>query len=173
MKKLFGISATLLVLVLACYASTKLRDVTLVNSTVNSTTIGATVPSTGVFSTLTVSSFTGNKCLHTDGSGFEVEAAGNCTGVHQFAVAPTCGALPAVAWGTCNTTLGWPVAFANTSYSVACSVINAHATGGGNSAKVLLNSVTKTTTTATIYIANSGSDADLVFDEIDCVADHT
>lgn len=167
-KKILALSLCLVFMVVACWASyTKLQSVAIQNSIINSTTIGATTPSTGRFSSLGVSTFAGNKCIFSDGSGNLQEADGNCSGQWQVSSATGC-TTGGVAWNTCQTTVTWPVAFADTNYIVTCQGIGAT---GGFPSKIFINSVALLAASVHVTTSDGGSDNDR-FQNIHCIAYH-
>ncbi len=72
-KKIFSLSFICVVLVIAALALTTIQKAHIINSQIDSTTIGASVPSTGNFNNLHLSTAVGNRVLVTDPSGNVVE----------------------------------------------------------------------------------------------------
>lgn len=95
---------------LAFAATTKLNKVAIQNSTVDSTTIGATTPSSVV-----VTTFQANTSMLSTGTAFKHTRGTTCT---------TAASLNA----SCATTVSWPGSnFADTNYTYGCNV---ESTGG-------------------------------------------
>src|SRR5712672_246814 len=109
MKKIFKIVFFLLVTVMAMYGFGKFTGANIVNSVINSTTIGATTPSTVVATTLTSStSAQFNVSVLNTGTGFKHVRQSSCT---------TNSTLNSI----CNTTVTWPTpAFADANYTAVC-----------------------------------------------------
>src|SRR6185312_13629689 len=111
MKKVFRIVFFLLVTVMAMYGFAKFTGAAIVNSTINSTTIGATTPSTVAATSLTSStSAQFNGSLLNNGTGFKHIRVTSCTTASGSDV------------NFCNTTVTWPTpAFPDTNYTYGCS----------------------------------------------------
>lgn len=133
MKKALKIAFFLLIAVMAMYGFAKLTGANIVNSTINSTTIGSTTPSTGAFTALSSStSAIFNGGITNTGTGFKHVRATSCT--------TTSG----VGTGNCTGTVTWPApAFADTNYTYGCAV-----EGGGQ--VMFTNVVTGSKTTSTM-----------------------
>jgi hypothetical protein len=184
-KKTLAVAIGILVMLTMCWASTKMNDLIIQNSamntsTINSTSVGATTPSTGNFTSLAAQNFTastsirgsfysGNRCVHTDGSGNIVENSTGvgCSGQWQVTSGSGCS-TGGVAWNTCPNTFSWPIAFPDTTYYVACQGLGAT---GGFPAKIFINSVQRNTGSVVVTTSDAGSDIDN-FSNITCIAYH-
>lgn len=120
MNKTSQVILFLLIAVLSLWAFSTVRQASIVNSTINSTTIGATTPSTAAVTTLTSSaSAQFNGSVANNGTGFKHVRATSCT-------------TPATNPGTCATTVTWPTpAFADANYTAVCVSENSGAYVGG------------------------------------------
>lgn len=140
MKKAFKIVFFLLLTVMAMYGFAKFTGANIVNSTINSTAIGATTPSTGAFTALTSStSILFNGSVLASGTAFKHIRVTSCT---TAAGSDT---------NFCNTTVTWPApAFPDTSYSYGCS-------GDGNGAASFVNtsSASKTASSIVAVVQNT------------------
>lgn len=147
----------LTVLILMCasllfgFALTTLNSVALKNSTVDSTTIGATTPSTGVFTT--VGSTTG--------------LARN-TGIQYFG-GTTCTTAAATN-ANCTTTFTWNQAFADTSYSFVCQL--GAQTAGSPGALFINFSAVVSASQGSFNVQNAGPNANASAGNYTCLAWH-
>lgn len=131
MKQAFTVIFFLLVTVMAMYGFAKLTGAAIVNSTINSTTIGATTPSTGAFTTFSSST----------SSVFNGSITNTGTGIKHVRVASCTTAASANAF--CNTTVTWPApAFPDTNYTYGCS-------GDGNGAAMVQGTASGSKTAST------------------------
>jgi len=103
--------------VLCGFALTKYRSMAITNSTIDSTTIGATSPSAGAFTTLSSTQpvtlggrLTENAGVINSGVGLKHVRVASCTAIGSG--------------GFCPTTVTWPSAWADTNYTEVCSVEN-------------------------------------------------
>lgn len=129
---------------------TGLTRISLTNSTVNSTTIGATTPSTGVF---TSSSTTQHVLCSTAHCAFSVNS---CT-------------TAASANAACNSTVTLPVTYADTSYLVSCQT--AALLSGG--AVVVVGDAPSTTSAIVLQIQNLGANAAASQWSVHCFTEHS
>lgn len=180
---------------LAAYGLTKMRSVAIVASTIDSTPIGSSSPSTGVFTTLTASSLNGplngnatsatlaasatqlaavpTNCGTTN-SAYGIDAHGNAlctTGIGTYKVlfastTSTCS-TGSSSYDTCPTTLFWPSpGFADTNYGVSC-------TGSSpNNPRAVVGSWNSKATGSIIVETVTEGSASVRFNEIDCVGVH-
>jgi hypothetical protein len=127
-------------------ANTAYRKLAISNSTIDSTVIGGTSPAAGTFTT---GKFTTG--IINNGVGLQHMRATSCT------TAASAGAF-------CQTTMTWPVAFANTNYTVVCST---------QSGTLFLGAINnKTTTQITPIVELTPGNAAAASTEIDCVGIH-
>jgi hypothetical protein len=121
-KTILNIICFWLAVSMFAYGFAKFTQAVIINSTINSTTIGATTPSTGAFTQFAVS--TG---VTPTGGGFKHQRGTTCT-------------TAAGTNGECGTTVTWGGgAFADTSYTSGCTVESTAGTvqylyGGGKAA---------------------------------------
>jgi hypothetical protein len=93
-----------------------------------------------------------------------VNASGTSTCVPAVQSASALGCTTAASsFSTCTTTLSWPVAYADTTYKVVCSGINA------NDPRASINGVNKSTGSVTVTTVTNGSNS-ASYAEIDCEA---
>lgn len=153
MKKTLRVALFLLVTVMAMYGFAKFTGAAIVNSTINSTTIGATTPSTVAATALTSSTSAQlNSSVLNTGTGFKHMRAASCT-------------TPATNPGTCSTTLTWPTpAFADANYTLVCTSENSAAYVGGAGSK--------TTTQFNVNIFNNPPVNTAISVTLDCIGVH-
>jgi hypothetical protein len=150
----------LLVLIpLAVWANTAYHNLIITNSIINSTTMGATSPSSGAFTTLSSSGavtlggkLTENAGVLNTGVGLKHVRGGTCT--------TSAGSL-----GFCGGTIPWPSPFADTNYSVVCSL-------DGASAISLQGTTAKTTTTVSYAVYNVNGNTTAASGTLNCVGMH-
>jgi hypothetical protein len=131
-----------------CYGFAKFTQAVIINSTINSTTIGATTPSTGAFTQLGVSTGVTNS-----GTGIKHFRGTSCT------TASSAGAF-------CQTIITWPGgAFADTSYTAVCNIEN-------TAVLYLANYNNKTTSQITTIIQLSAGNTTGASGTLDCIAFH-
>lgn len=153
MKNLFKIVFFLLVTVMALYGFSKFTGAAIINSTINSSTIGATTPSSAIFTSTQVNSgLLVNAGVNNTGTGFKHVRAASCT-------------TPATNPGTCSTTVTWPTpAFADTNYTLVCTSENSGAYVGGAGSK--------TTTQFNVNIFNNPPATTAISVTLDCIGVH-
>jgi hypothetical protein len=136
-----------------CSAGDKSGTLKLTTLTATGTVTGATVASTGnttVGGHLSVTggvTNTGTGLQHVRQAGCTTAAAGNAA---------------------CNTTLNWPATWADTSYTVVCTL---DGQGAGNDIRVM-NFGSRTTTTTVVELVNGPTNANASTGTINCVGIH-
>lgn len=134
-------------------------------------------PTTGNAATATALASTPSQCgAGNFATGIAANGNANCSaalsGVMQKLIITTgiCTASGA-SYNTCTNAAqsNWPVAFADTSYSVTCTGLNPSNSGGSLSGDIF--SVTKTTTGITISLQTNTSSG-FTYGEIDCIGYH-
>lgn len=148
-KKIFWFCLCVMVAVSALgFTLTGVTSIAIVSSTLDSSPVGATTPSTGAFTTLQTTTGLVN------GAGFQrVIAATTCTTAASTNAA-------------CTFTITWPVTFNNSSYLAMCSVDTI--TSGG---AVIVTSTgsPKSTTQVNGQLQNLGANAAASTATVDCI----
>lgn len=176
MKRFLKISViTLALFSVAAWASVTMRDLiitastftngVITNSTINSTSVGATTPSTGVFTGITLTTPPTNCGSVTPSYGIDAHGNALCLSTTwQDAYGSVAGCSFPNDGGGLNCVPGsitWSPAFPGTSYSVACEVMYSAAIAGGSSTQpVLIVNATNTSgssTTITEGVAQGSS----------------
>jgi len=153
MKTAFKVLFFMFVTVMAMYGFAKFTGANIVNSTINSTAIGGTTPSTGAFTTLTSStSAQFNGSVLNNGTGFKhVRQASTTTGSGVN--------------GTSSTTVTWPTpAFPDGNYTTVCV--------SENSAAFVAGVGSHTATNFNVNIENSPGATAAVSVILDCIGVH-
>ena len=157
MKQKLLIFACILSVTLALWAAnTTLTNVALKNGTIDNMSIGATTPSTGVFTGVTSTTLTANGSV------------ANGTAIKHFRTSGTSCTANAPAGTTCTTgAISFPgSAFPDTNYTVICQVGDA-----SNVATPIIVGVTsKTTTSVALIVTNFGTNSS--YGNADCIAFH-
>lgn len=146
-KKTLTIVVVLLSISLAFGALTRYRSIALENSTINSTTIGATTPSSVVATT----SKTNTSVLQGGGHKHQRFSTGCTTG--------------ASAGSACTDTLTWTTPFVDANYTVICMGAGVTPAQGG----LTLATVAAATVQVETYTVTSTA---IHYSTIECIADH-
>lgn len=147
-------------------ANTVLTGVALKNSTVDSTTLGATTPSSGAFTTLT------SNAGATVSGGFIVNSGiQSGTGFKHFRVTGGSCTTSGTQGSTCQTpSISLPgTAYADTNYTITCMEDGFIAVNTGT--PTVIGTGTKTTSSFTLVVAQVGAVA-AAYGAIDCVSAH-
>lgn len=192
MKKL--IFAVVCFYALAAYGLTKMRSVAIVASTIDSTPIGSTSPSTGVFTTLTAASLNGplngnatsantattatqlaatpTNCGSTTPA-YGISANGNalCTTSSstyklQFGTTTSTCTTGSSSYDSCPTTVFWPSNFADTNYVAVCFG------GNPNNPRAALPSWSSKAIGSIIANTVTEGSVGVRYSEIDCIGLH-
>lgn len=136
-----------------CYGFAKFTQAVIINSTINSTTIGASTPSSAVVTSLvTNTSAQFNGSMAQNGTAFKFVEVSSCT-------------TAASAGASCTTVITWPTpAFVDNGYIMGCS-------GGGTLAS-FEGFNTKTATTAATVVTNTPGNTTAISIPLDCWAWH-
>lgn len=129
------------------FAVTKLRQVQLVSSTIDSTTIGATTPSSAVLTTLKV-----NTSVLNNGSALQHLRVSSCT-------------TGSGANGFCGGTITWNVAWADTNYTAVCMI-------DGSATISVQGTASKTTTQIGYVVYNVNGNTAAASGTLNCIAMH-
>lgn len=153
MKKIFKVILFLLLTVMAMYGFAKIRGAVIVNSTIDSTTIGSATPSTVAATTLTASTSAQlNGSVLASGTAFKHIRTTSCT-------------TAALANNVCSTTVTWQTpAFPDANYTAVCV--------SENSAAFVAGVGTHTATNFNVNIQNSPPSATAVSVTLDCIGVH-
>jgi hypothetical protein len=163
--------------------------------------LGSTTPNTVAATTLTANSFTLNGagpftavvgldtklvtgvaltgpigstvCKDTNGGVTTVGCAGGFTQIQAAVIASPCTPPSSSSYDACNSTVTWPVAFADTSYIVSCTALGTGYNGGapGSNNSNFIYARSKATGSASITVQNGRGAADTPT-EIDCIGVH-
>jgi hypothetical protein len=156
MKKASQVLFVLILTVAVMYGFTTVTGMNLKNSVINSTTIGATTPSSGIFTSVQVNSgLLVNAGVNNTGTGFKHVRVASCT-------------TTAVANNFCNTTVTWPApAFADTNYTYGCS-----SDGNGAAAYQTTSSGSKTASNFVAVVINTPGNSAATSVTLNCWAYH-
>jgi hypothetical protein len=151
--------ALIVVVALCGFALTRYRSLAITNSTIDSTPIGATTPSSIIGTSInsTTTTIVGTSLgviggVINSGAGLKHVRVGSCT-------------ANTATGGFCATTVTWPSAWADTNYTAVCSVDNtAVLFSAGTSAK--------TTTTISIIVAVTSGNTGSFSGIINCIGMH-
>lgn len=177
-------------------AVTRITGVSIINSQINSTPIGAVTPTTGAFTSVTLSS--GNALSSTTGNSGVVQQAGSNSGTNGATLCndanknatTTCPVVQSTTFcpsgceqtGTpcntgsssfngCDNTVNWPTNFANTNYTVVCNGVGPHDPNNTDQGRVYLQTKSKTISSVTVTTVTLGN-TNVNWLEIDCQARH-
>jgi hypothetical protein len=145
--KTLKIIAFFLAVCILSWGVTRLTSVVMVNSTVDSTSLGATTPSSAAVTTLRIN--TGVP----PGKGFQHVRQLTCT-------------TPAITYGTCSTTINWPTPFVDGLYSAVCTL---DSTSGS---MVVEETGSKFPTTMIVTVGNYGANVNANVATVNCVGIH-
>jgi len=153
MKTAFKVLFFLFVTVMAMYGFAKFTGANIVNSTINSTAIGGTTPSTAIFTTVAANTSTQmNGSVLASGTAFKHIRTTSCT---------TAASLNNV----CSTTVTWQTpAFPDASYTVVCV--------SENSAAFVAGVGSHTATNFNVNIQNAPPSAVATSVTLDCIGVH-
>lgn len=140
-------------------AATKIRSAIIVNSTLDSSPVGATTPSTGVFTTLADTALTTNACVQSGSGGVLASIA--CP---NFGSTTTTCTTSGSSYAGCPITVPLNFTEPDTNYKASCS-------GVGPSGFPYVEGITKGTSSITVEIRNGTSNGATPssYSEMDCV----
>lgn len=143
------------------WASNRIRSAAIVNSTVDSTPIGSTSPSTGAFTSLAANGLTPGNCIQVLSGGVFSSTSNPCP--NYGSTTSVCTTANA-AFAVCSFSVPLVATQPNTSYKVSC-------TGVGPSGFPVIQGVSKFTSSVTVFIENGSSLAAIAstYSEMDCV----
>ena len=175
-SKMFALAIFLGVMASAAIAGyTTLSGVALVNSTVDSTSIGSSTPAYGRFTFLisTGLSSSGNSCIQANAAGdIFIADPEYCHQVQSMRIASGICTTGNGAYAGCSfVSPNWGETWTDTAYAVSCFAMNPTlAPNGGSGVSIYVSS--KTTSNLTILLSNVGVSADAIPStaaEIDCI----
>lgn len=187
MNRFLKISAVVLAFFsVAAFASVTMRDLiitastftngAITNSTINSTSVGLTTPSTGAFTTVTANGLTNGKCVQASTGGLLATTAFPCRSGIDLDWTDTGCALANSTDATCATSTTLPSGgYADSSYSVECTPENSSPGSGGTTIPVVVFTTQTKTATALSYQLSCTfgcSSVASVTTTIDCHAHH-
>lgn len=173
MKNVFRIITLVLVASVLLYGFTKYRGMAITSSTLDSSPVGATTPSTGAFTTLSASSGVNSTAVGntTPSTGaftqFQVTTGVTAAaGLKHQRFAGTCTTGTNVG-DTCVVTKTWAVAFPDANYTLVCS-------GGTQHQNTYMSQESKTASNFVIRVTMAGTPtgAGGSYDTVDCIGIH-